>query len=405
MPRAKLTEKYIERIPYSEKTVEYYDTKLTGFGVRVGSSSKTYFVKGRNPDGSQFKRKLGKFGLTHIDDAVSMATSILQGLEQGIGPDHLPAEPVPQEPITLKMMLAEYLLTRKRLKPSTRELYKTLLNRYLPDWLDLPMKDISPVMVVKRHAEIGAKSPAGADGTFRVVRALYNLAIDIYDQEITRSPVKRLSSTKAWYRVPRKERFIKPSQLAIFFGALRESPCLVSDYLEALLFTGIRSASEIARLQIKHVDFKDRAISLYDTKTKGYQYVPVSETTITILKRRADDARAKKTPYLFYAFQEQAARNGAWIPKPDSTHIKDVRGTIKSILSGTVLADITPHDLRRSFLTYADELEISNVVQKALVGHAIPTDVTDGYKIITMDRLRKAVDRVEGYILQHAGLL
>lgn len=405
MPRAKLTEKYIDRIPYADKTVEYYDTKLTGFGVWVGSSSKTYFVKGRNPDGSQFKRKLGKVGLMPIDDAVSMATSILQGLEKGIGPDDHAVEPAKQLPITLNMMLTEYLLTRKRLKPSTRELYKILLNRYLSDWLDLPMKEITPVMVVKRHAEIGAKSPAGADGTFRVVRALYNLAIDIYDQEITRSPVKRLSSTRAWYKVPRKERFIKPSQLAIFFGALRESPCLVSDYLEALLFTGIRSASEIAKLQIRHVDFKESAISLYNTKTKSYQYVPVSASTLTILKRRADDARAKKTPYLFYAFQEQAARNGVWLPKPGSTHIKDVRGTIKSILSGTVLDDITPHDLRRSFLTYADELEISNVVQKALVGHAIPTDVTDGYKIITMERLRKAVDRVEGYILQHAGLL
>lgn len=400
MPRAKLTEKYIDRIPFSTETVEYYDTKITGFGVRVGSGSKTYFVKGK-AGGKQFKRKIGKVGLISIDEALEQAQAILRAAEQGKGPDHQDAAPTASL-ITLDGLLKEYIMTRKRLARSTKDLYRTLLDRYLADWLNVPMQEISPSMVVIRHAEIGAKSPAAADGTFRVVRALYNLAMDVYEHDVTRNPVKRLSTAKAWYQVPRKKSYIKPSDLPVFFAALKERPCLVSDYLEALLFTGIRSASEIAKLKIIDVDFKGRAISLYDTKSKDYQYIPVSKSALDILKRRADDARLKRTPYLFYAFQEQAARNGVWIPKVGKDHIKDVRGTIKAIFEGTTLRAITPHDLRRTFLTYADELEISNVVQKALVGHAISTDVTDGYKILTTERLRSAVDRIEDYILRHA---
>jgi len=57
--------------------------------------------------------------------------------------------------------------------------------------------------------------------------------------------------------------------------------------------------------------------------------------------------------------------------------------------------------MRRTFLTYADEIGISNVVQKRLVGHAISQDVTDGYKVLTLERLRKEVAKVERFILKN----
>lgn len=396
-----MTEKYIDRLPFCTTAVEFYDARVTGFGVRIGATSKVYFVKGR-ANGVQFKRTLGKFGLTSFDEAVAAAIQILRDAEKGILPGQTAPPNDKPAAITLSSVAKEYVKVRKTIKPTTRDLYAALMNRYLSDWLDLPMQLITPAMVVTRHAEVGVKSPAGADSTFRVVRALFNFAMDMHDEEITKNPVKRLSSTRAWYKVPRREKYVKVSELAIFFAALREKPCLVSDYLEALLFTGIRSASEIAKLKIEDLDITGCAINLYDGKTKKYQYIPISKTVLAILQRRTADAREKKSRYLFYSFQEQAARNGVWVPKPNGGHIKDVRGTIKQILAGTVLSAITPHDLRRTFLTYADELEISNVVQKSLVGHAIPTDITDGYKIITMERLRAAVDKIEEYILKHA---
>lgn len=405
MPVIKLTEKAVERIPFifDGDPVEYYDSKVSGFGVRAGLKSKTYFVKGRS-GGKQFKRKIGKVGLISFDEALQAATSILKDAEQGMSPDQREAKEEQSDSITLRVVLKKYLATRKNLKSRTTKLYEDSLNWYLPDWLDLPMRDITPSMVVTRHAEVGLlKSPAMSDGTFRVVRALYNFAMDIYEEEITRNPVKRLSTTQAWYKVPRKQSSVKPSQLPLFFRSIRKYPGLVADYLEVLLFTGIRSTSEIAKLQVDHVDLKERTIDLYDTKTSKFLTVPVCASALEVLRRRIEDAKHHGVKYLFYAFQEQAARNGNYFPKEDAGPVKHVLGTVKTIFSGTELKGLTPHDLRRTFLSYADELEISNVAQKRLVGHAIPTDVTDGYKVLTMERLHREVAKVEAYILKHRG--
>lgn len=404
MPVIKLTEKALERIPFifDGDPVEYYDSKLSGFGVRAGLKSKTYFVKGRSK-GKQFKRSIGKVGLMSLDEAYLAATNILKDAEQGMSPDQRADKEEQADAITLSVVLKKYLDTRKNLKPRTVKLYNDCLNLYLPEWLNRPMREITPSMVVTRHAEVGKLSPAMSDGTFRVVRALYNFAMEVYEEEITRNPVKRLSTLNAWYKVPRKQTFVKPTQLPLFFQSIRKYPGVVADYLEALLFTGIRSESEIAKLQVDHVDFKGRTISLYDTKTKKFLEIPVSVSALSVLRRRADDAEHHGVKYLFYAFQEQAARNGNYYPKTPEAAVTNVRGTIKTIFSDTELKALTPHDLRRTFLTYADELEISNVAQKRLVGHAIPTDVTDGYKVLTMERLHREVAKVEAYILKHRG--
>ncbi|SPF55444.1 putative Integrase family protein [Candidatus Desulfosporosinus infrequens] len=407
MPKMKLTDKAVDRLPLSaDGYVVYYDTKLTGFGVRVGSRSKMYFVHKRIGN-IQIKVSIGKTALLTFEDAYEKALQILKDAAQGITPDDRVAEQSriaeerKAETTTFREMFDDYCATRKKLKQDTKDHYLDKLTCYLSDWLTQPLLSITPAMVVAKHAEIGKKSKAQADHVFRVLRAVFNHAMEMHDNIFTRNPVKRLSSVNAWYNVPRKQTFTRPAQLAAFFDAVEGSPGLVADYMTCLLFTGIRSASEIARVEVSHVDFKEKCISLFDTKTREFLIVPVGGHVLKILKRRHDDAVAQGTPFLFYAFQEQAARNGRYVPKKAGGHIKDVRGTIKTIFEGTELAQITPHDMRRTFLTYADEIGISNVVQKRLVGHAISQDVTDGYKVLTLERLRKEVAKVERFILKN----
>lgn len=394
MPNLRINEKSLERIPLAKSTpVEYYDTAMTGFGVKAGLKNRTYFVKGA-VKGKQFKRQLGRVDLMTLEEARQAAVAVLRDAAQGITPDDREKQQTAKEEVTLANVLKTYLATRKTLKESTRDNYKNMLDRYLPEWLDRPLNEITPGMVVSKHAEIGAKSKAGADGTFRVVRALFNYAMEVYEEEVTRNPVKRLSSLKAWYKVPRKQGFVKPTQLPLFLSILRQHPCMVSDYLEVLLFTGIRSASEIARLQIADVDTKEQTILLRETKNGKPLYVPVCKTVMAAMERRIVDAKAAGSSYLFYSTAGKA----------DVGHIVDVRIKIQNMLAGTELAHITPHDLRRSFLTYANELQIPSVTLKRLVGHAIPTDVTDGYIVLTIDRLRDAVKRIESFILDQVEL-
>jgi integrase len=345
-------------------------------------------------NGAEHKVSLGRVGRIGYDDARDEAERLLEGAAKGIAPvAEKDAAEVDSGPvvISLRSVMVEYLADRKRLKSRTKDDYQKQLVRDVPDWLDMPMAEITPEMVRDRHAELGKSSPAGADYTFRVVRLLFNHAMEIHDTEVVRNPVRRLSAIRAWYKVPRRKTVVAPGQLAEFFRVLRLHPGKWADYMEALLFTGVRSASEIAAIPVRNVDLEGRTMLLVDTKNGQDLLVPISKSAATVFERRVKEAKAVGSEFVFYALGSEKGYIGK-----GGKQIEEVKGWFK----GTSLEGFTPHDLRRTFLTICDEVGLSQVVQKRLVGHAISQDVTDGYKVLTMERLRREVAKVERFILK-----
>ena len=55
---------------------------------------------------------------------------------------------------------------------------------------------------------------------------------------------------------------------------------------------------------------------------------------------------------------------------------------------------MSAHDLRRTYTTIAESTDISPLALKALVNHAIGTDVTAGYVLMVTERLREPAQRV-----------
>ena len=65
----------------------------------------------------------------------------------------------------------------------------------------------------------------------------------------------------------------------------------------------------------------------------------------------------------------------------------------------------TCHDLRRTFATVAESLDLSAYTVKALLNHSLPKeDVTAGYLRLTSERLRQAMEKVEARILALGGV-
>jgi len=60
----------------------------------------------------------------------------------------------------------------------------------------------------------------------------------------------------------------------------------------------------------------------------------------------------------------------------------------------------TIHDLRRTFITIADSLEISAYAIKRLVNHKMKDDVTAGYIISDIERLRGPMQRITDSLLE-----
>ncbi len=62
--------------------------------------------------------------------------------------------------------------------------------------------------------------------------------------------------------------------------------------------------------------------------------------------------------------------------------------------------EFTVHDLRRTFITTAESLDISAYALKRLLNHKMNNDVTSGYLIIDVERLRKPMQQVTDCLLK-----
>jgi hypothetical protein len=66
--------------------------------------------------------------------------------------------------------------------------------------------------------------------------------------------------------------------------------------------------------------------------------------------------------------------------------------------------DFTLHNLRRTFVTTAEGQDISAYAVKPLVNHKMRTDVTAGYIVPGVERLRGPMQRITDYLMRACGI-
>ena len=63
----------------------------------------------------------------------------------------------------------------------------------------------------------------------------------------------------------------------------------------------------------------------------------------------------------------------------------------------------TLHDLRRTFITAAERLDIPAYALKRLINHKDPNDVTEGYIIFDVERLRVPMQKITDFFMDQFG--
>src|SRR4051794_9051936 len=87
MPTLNLTKRSIEAVPLTTRgQVLYRDTELKGFGIRVGSTSKVFFVESQVA-GRTVPVTIGKYGPLSPDMARKLALKHLANMSQGQNPN------------------------------------------------------------------------------------------------------------------------------------------------------------------------------------------------------------------------------------------------------------------------------------------------------------------------------
>ncbi len=393
----KITKSYVDKLSTPVTGQAFIrDVELKGFAVRITASGAKSFILEKRIDGKVKRLTLGRYPELTVEQARKEAHKLLGYIAAGRNP---PAEKKYKslQGTSLEQAFNDFITVRKNLKARTLYDYQRVMKVAFVDWQDKAMLDISKDMVAKRHSKVGAEhGEAYANLSMRFLRALFNFAIAQYEDGsgnaiLRENPVMRLTQTRAWYRVDRRQTVIKPHQLAPWYqavitlkqDAISKQSALVSDYLLFLLFTGLRR-QEAATLKWSDIDLDDRSFTLTDTKNREPLTLPLTDFISNLLESRK---AATDSEYVF-------AGDGR------AGYLIEPRRQVKKVieLSGV---SFTLHDLRRTFITVAESIDISAYALKRLVNHKMTNDVTAGYIVSDVERLRKPMEQISAQLLHY----
>lgn len=372
-----------------------YDDALTGFGVRLNPQSIIFFVEkklGRN--GKKLRRTIGPYPHYKVADARREAEVLIGELVKGF--DRKAIERFSQiKTKTLGELLKEYLGSRK-LKPKTAERYTYCLQTHLNAWIERPWIVVTSSIVKSRHAEITKESgPGSANYTFRAYSAVINYGMGVYRTEddqplISENPVLILGRTHSWNKLKPRTAYVRESELKQWWDGIEKlnNPD-ATDFFKVLILTGLRHGEAIS-LKWSNIDFGGRTLKVSQTKNGDPHILPLPAYLHSLLLRR------KKTAASEFVFAG-SGKHG---------HLVETKRSVNQAVKLTGIK-FCCHDLRRSFATYADNLEINSNGLKRLLNHRSDSkDVTfKHYLPFNLERLREPMNKISNYILKAAGVI
>ena len=386
----KLTTNYVEtKIQAPEQGyIIIRDDELQGFGMRVTATSKSYIAECRVA-GKVRRVTIGRHGKPWTPETARKQVLVILG-EMAAGVDPVKKKEKDRTTsLTLQQAFDDYV-GHKEFRKSTRYNYPRIMKKELGDWLDMPVTAITKGMVTERFnkissgTQLGTSGKASANLTMAILQAVLNFVSIKYELDgeplLPSNPVARLTQTRAWHRLPQRQGTIPDHKLPAFYRAVQN---LVNpnakDYFIVLLLTGLRR-NEAAQLKWTDIDFEEKTLTLQSTIAKnGYEHkLPLSTQLFEILSRRS--AAKNGSEYVFPGYNGKGRYWGCY-------------RTLRKMREQCG-CNFTIHDLRRAFLTQAERLDTSPYVLRKLAGHSMREDMTAGYLVIDVERLRPQMQRI-----------
>ena len=379
----KLTKTIVESLPFtSGGQVLYCDSELPGFWLLVGKTSKTYLAKGR-VNRRDIRCTIGKHGVFTTEEARRDARLILADMARGIDPNAIKEEKARRR-LTFGDAFKKFLEIKQDLCLGTVADYNRAVDSYLEDWKNKPLDQITKELVIQRNSYIRQNhGGAIANKVMRVLSSVYNTAT-LFDDNLPENPVIRLSRANLWYKSKPRDGYIKEYQMQAWYKAVAQQPnTTIRDYLLLLLFTGLRK-SEGAQLKWDCVDFEGETLTIMITKNKRKHVLPLCSFTKQLLLDRYHCRQNE-----VFVFPSKGKRG----------HLVEPKKVLQKITKDTGIK-FTLHDLRRTFITTAESLELSSYALKYMLNHLTGTDVTGRYIIRGVERVRDPMNRTSRKLLE-----
>ncbi|WP_088285931.1 integrase family protein [Ideonella sp. A 288] len=401
----RLTEKRALAVPTPERGYIITWCPMTkGFGVRVTAAGARAWVAERRVDGKTVRRTLGKVdgrGAISADAARGLMTTVSGELQNGV--DRLAdkreerrerAKESNADALTLAEALKTYTADKRRgkdglpLKERTRADYLAMIDAggasakgrpnaagELFALAATPLHRITADDI--RRVYVAASKRGARRGTYamQVLRAVMNW----HGVKVENSPLDK--STAGRDRIVLAQAVGKPNPIpaerlhAWWAAATTARSRVAADYFRLMLLTGARSG-EIQGLTVRDVDLTGGRVLLRDTKNRKDHTILLSTHARTILAPHVEGKRATAPVF----------------------DVGDPRKTLETIneAAGT---SVSPHDLRATFASVAEEL-CSAYSVKRMLNHTDGGDVTGAHYIGKSEtQLRAAWQSVADFIV------
>ena len=404
---AKLTKTFIDKVQAPATGYQiHWDESLKGYGLRVTAMGKRVFVAQGRVRGKAVCFTIGPYGQFTEHEARDKARKVLQNMRDGEDPRDTKKQDAAAK-VTLRQVADAYMDRPGKLKESSKESIDRHVKTTFEAWQDKPIINITEEDCRKRYHEMLTKglrgnreggSPGQANQAFSVLRALINFAGRRYKRVdgiplILHNPVVVLKDD--WIELKPRTTDIDEKKVGAVWHMLTEARANAYnrdtwasiDLVMFLLLTGCRIAEAAGltwdKVTIDKDDPKNSYWHIPDPKNRNPVWLPLSSQVVELLTTRQ---RIEGSPYVFTSWGK-------------SGHIKDPRDTMKKV-SETVGEKITPHDLRRTFVTLGVAVCGIDLYKMELLTNHVPKGVTARHYLKTsrLQYLFPEVQRIGDWI-------
>ena len=376
---ATISRRTVEALPVGEREAVYWDTELSGFGVRVYPSGTKVYLAQTRAGGKSRRVTVGRHGLISAEKARRKAAQIIADIKAGNervlhnGASRRDLGPTVAE--LAERYMREHVTVR--CKPATARNYRFAFDNHL-----------LPALGTLHLGEIGRERVAAFQYSLRNTPFMSNKAIDALSRLFNMAeqwgvapeggnPCRFIHK----YKEPPRERFLSDEEFRRLGRVLdgmeaegRLHPSAVAAF-RLLMLTGCRR-NEILTLRWEDVDLDAGELRLPDAKT-GARSVAISPSARRVLAKLP---RLPDNPWVIAGTKPRArysSLNNAWLVVRSRADLNDVR----------------IHDLRHSFASRALALGESLPMIGKLLGHR-KVQTTARYAHLARDSVKAAAARV-----------
>ncbi|MDZ3831889.1 MAG: site-specific integrase [Sphingopyxis sp.] len=402
----KLTKRVVDASAATDRDYFVWDDELPGFGLRVFPTGKrSYLIQYRAVNRTR-RYTIGLHGVWTPETARREARTLLGRVAAGEDPAEERSEL--HKAMSVKEFCELYirdlndgLILGKGGRPKKQSTIDTdigRINRHIIPLLGTRhVRDLSKPIVTKfmrnimagktklnektkklRGRSIVRGGPGTATRTVGLLGGMLTYALDL--GLIEANPVHGVKKPKDNVR----DRRLSDQEYRVLGEMIRQARQIekfevTAEIIRQIALTGCRRG-EIINLKWSDVDLDGSALRLKETK-EGKSVRPMGLPVVESLEERQPTAPGT------YVFQGQGDNNpfggfyNHWV----------------EIFAGSPLEGVTPHVLRHSFASIANDLHFTEVTIAALMGHA-KGSVTSKYIHVLDATLIMAADTVAGYI-------